>query len=238
MKEQLLAIDFDDKEADIYTALLKLDNASVSELLKNTSIERRTIYDVLERLIQKGRASYFEENNTRKYKAISPEIILEELKHKQKEFEAIIPKLQSLQETPSGAKVEILKGLKGLKAIFIEAIQAEQTHYSFGDLSPLMYEEKYAKEVAKFLKEIDKKGMKVKILYGKGDPIKKIKGGEYRTVNKEDIAPSPTLICGDVVTQYIYTDPITIIKITSKEVSETYKQYFNHFWKLAKRDKK
>jgi len=61
MKEQLLAIGFGNKDAEIYLALIKFERANISELIKKTSIERRTIYDVLERLIQKGWASFSEE---------------------------------------------------------------------------------------------------------------------------------------------------------------------------------
>jgi sugar-specific transcriptional regulator TrmB len=43
----------DDKESKIFSALIKLKKASVNALMKKTNIERRTIYDILERLIQK-----------------------------------------------------------------------------------------------------------------------------------------------------------------------------------------
>ncbi|MGM5480721.1 MAG: TrmB family transcriptional regulator [Nanobdellota archaeon] len=235
MKKQLQAIGFDEKEADIYIALLKLYKASVSEILNYTSIERRTIYDVLERLIQKGRASYFEENKTRKYQATNPKIILEDLKQKENEFSAIIPQLQCIKYTPRQAKVEILKGIQGLRTIFNEVIQSEKEHYVFGDINPLIYEDRYALTVKQFLKQIDEKNMKEKILYQKGDPINQVKNGEYRAVDEKDITPTPTLIYGNVVTQYIYTEPLTIIKITSKEVAKTHKQYFEHYWKQAKK---
>jgi len=55
-------------------------------------------------------------------------------------------------------------------------------------------------------------------------------------VDKKIAFPTPTLIYGNVVTQYVYTDPITIIKTTSKEITNTHKNYFNHFWKLAKKE--
>lgn len=236
MKETLRSIGFDDKETDIYLALLKADKATVSELLKHTQIERRTIYDVLERLIQKGRVSYFEENNTRVYMAVSPEVILEDLKQKQNDFQAILPKLTSLQVSPHSAKVEILKGTKGLRSIFLEVINGNFDHVSFGYLSPLIYEERYARLVKQFLTIGEKKGLREKVIYTTGDPITKIKTGEYRSLNKEVVFPSPTLVYENVVTQYIYTDPITIIKITSKEVAETNMKYFKYFWKLAKKD--
>ncbi|MCF7866402.1 hypothetical protein K9L67_02295 [Candidatus Woesearchaeota archaeon] len=235
MKEQLEAIGFDSKEAQIYVALTKLGKASVTELLKNTQIERRSIYDVLERLVQKGKASYSEENGTRIFAPIAPKILLEELKQKQESFANIIPRLESLEPNKE-TKVEILKGKKGLIAIFNEVIESGLIHYSWGDISPLIYQEDYARIVKNFLKELERKGMVEKIIYAKGDPISKIKKGEYRFLDKKLIPPAPTLIFGNVTTQYIYTEPLTIIKTTSKEIAQTNLEYFKHFWKLAKKD--
>ncbi|MCF7872044.1 helix-turn-helix domain-containing protein [Candidatus Woesearchaeota archaeon] len=234
MKEQLEAIGFDSKEAEIYIALTKLGKAGVTEILKNTGIERRSIYDILERLVQKGRASYYEENGTRIFSPTNPNVILAELKHRQDSFAEIIPRLEAL-ETPKGAKVEILKGEQGLMTVFYEVIESGLVHYSWGDISPLIYIEKYARIVKKFLSQLEKKGMVEKIIYAKGDPISKIKKGEYRALDKKLIPPAPTLIYGDVTTQYVYTEPLTIIKITSKEIAQTNLEYFKHFWNIAKK---
>ena len=78
MKEQLLSMGFNDKDAEIYLTLTKLGKANIAEIIKKTSVERRTIYDVLERLMQKGWASYFNENGKKYYLPTKPEIILED----------------------------------------------------------------------------------------------------------------------------------------------------------------
>jgi len=235
MKEILHSIGFDEKESKIYLALLKAGQSSVSGLLKHTQIERRTIYDVLERLVQKGHASYFEENKTKIFIPTKPEVILTELEQKKAMFEKIIPKLSQLEKNPKEVKVEILKGIKGLTTIFHEIVEKNQNHISFGDLSPLIYKKKYNRLIKQFLSTIEKKGLKEKIIYTKGDNIEKIKNGQYRFVEKEMVFPTPTLIYGNTIIQYVYTDPITIIKITSKEIANTHKKYFNYFWKLAKK---
>lgn len=237
MKDILRNIGFDDKEAELYLALLRVEKATVSELLNHTPIERRTIYDVLERLVQKGRASFYEEQNTRTYSAVAPEIILQDLEEQQKEFKRIIPQLTQLQTHPKSAKVEILKGIPGLRSVFLDVIEKRVDHVAFGDIKPLIVEERYARLVKQFLKLAEEKELGEKIIYEKGDAITKMKGGKYRAVEKELVFPAPTVIYGNVVTQYIYTDPLTIIKITSKEVSDTHRKYFEYFWKLAKKER-
>jgi sugar-specific transcriptional regulator TrmB len=232
MKEKLISIGFGEKDAEIYLALIRLEKASIADLMKKTSIERRTIYDVLERLIQRGWAGYFEENGRKYYLATSPEIILKDLEQKNKEFEKIIPELTSLNEKSSEAKVEILKGVKGLRTIFLEIIHLKETHYAFGNIAPFISDEKYTPAVKEFLEYLEGRGIHEKIIYPKGEPIKKIKKGEYKAINKELIPPTPTIIYGDVTAQFIFTDPITIIKIKSKEITDTNRRYFDTFWRM------
>jgi sugar-specific transcriptional regulator TrmB len=235
MKEVLEAIGFDEKEITIYLALLKVGQASVNELLQQTQIERRTIYDVLERLVQKGRASFYEENKRRVFMPTKPEVLLLDLEQKKESFKQIIPKLTQLEMQPKEVKVELLKGTQGLQTIFHEVIQKKCNHIAFGNISPLIYEKRYARIVKTFLQANEEQGLQEKIIFTKGDPINKIKKGQYRAVEKALVFPTPTLIYGNVVTQYIYTEPLTIIKITSDEVARTHKKYFEHFWKIAEK---
>lgn len=236
MKETLRNIGFDEKELEIYLALLKQGKSKVGNLLRNTQIERRTIYDVLERLIQKGRVSFYEENNTKTYSAIPPEIILQDLQQKHDEFKKIIPVLSQVQFNPKEASVEVLKGVKGLRTIFLDVIKRGKEHYVFGDISPLIYEEKYFIPTKQFLEVLKEKKLTEKVIYKEKDKITKIPGSEYRSVKKDLVFPTPTMLYDDVVTQYIFTEPLTIIKITSKELFETHKKYFDYFWNLAKKE--
>ncbi|MFH1508348.1 MAG: helix-turn-helix domain-containing protein [Candidatus Omnitrophota bacterium] len=233
MKEKLISIGFSEKDAEIYLALIRLEKASIADLMKKTSIERRTIYDVLDRLIQRGWASYFEENGRKYYLATSPEIILKDLEQKNREFEKIIPELTALNEKSSEAKVEILKGVKGLRTIFLEIIHLKEMHYAFGNIAPFISDEKYTPAVKEFLEYLEGRGIKERIIYPKGEPIKKIKGGQYKEIAKELIPPTPTILYGDVTAQFIFTDPITIIKTTSKEITNTNRKYFDTFWRMT-----
>lgn len=232
MKEQLISIGFSDKDAEIYLALIKLGRANLVEIIKKTPIERRTIYDVLERLIQKGWAGYFEENGKKYYLATNPEIILKDIEQKNKEFEKIIPELTLLKEKSSEAKVEILKGVRGLRTLFLEIIHLKEIHYAFGNIAPFISDEKYTPTVKEFLEYLEGRGIREKIIYPKGESIKKIKGGQYKELDKSLIPPTPTIIYGDVTAQFIFTDPITIIKTTSKEITNTNKKYFDTFWNM------
>lgn len=232
MKEQLTQIGFGDKEAEIYLALIKLGKANIAELIKKTSIERRTIYDVLERLMQKAWVSYYIENKKKYYIPVKPELILEDLEYKKQEFKEIIPKINVLKEKSSLTNVEIYKGVKGLKTIGLEIIKSKSIHYSFGNIAPFMLNPDYTPLLKEFLEILEARNIKEKVIYAKGEQIKKIKGGQYKAINKELIPPTPTIVYDDVTIQYIFTDPITIIKIISPEIAKTNKKYFEMFWEM------
>jgi len=157
---------------------------------------------------------------------------LQDIELKKKEFEKIIPQLKPVKKEFSETKVEILKGVKGLKTIFFEIINSKKTHYSFGNIAPFITDEEYVPVVRNFLKYLEERKIKEKIIYPKGEPIEKIKGGHYKAMQKELIPPTPTIIYGNVTAQFIFTEPITIIKTTSKEIAETHKHYFDNFWKM------
>ncbi len=235
MKDILKSLYFDEKESELYLALLELSPASVTELLKKTMIERRTIYDVLERLIQKGYVSYFEEDNTRMFQPLEPELLLQELKEKQEQLKQILPQMRALQKNKEEANMTILKGKQGIKSVFYDIIASGEEHYALGDISPFL--EDLKAETNKFLRALERKGMSEKILHTKEHVLTKIPKGEYRVIDKKDVLPTPTIIYGNTVVQFIFSNPVKILKITSEEVAKTHKSYFNTFWKLGKSSK-
>ena len=93
-------------------------------------------------------------------------------------------------------------------------------------------DEKYTPAVNEFLEYLEGRGIKEKVIYPKGEPVKKIKLGQYKPLDKSLIPPTPTIIYGNVTAQFIFTDPITIIKITSKEITQTNLKYFDTFWRM------
>lgn len=236
MIEELERIGFDEKEAKIYLALLKIGKGSANQIMQKTNIERRTIYDVLERLIQKGYASYHKENKTTIYVPTEPKIILQSLEDKKSSFESIIPNLSQLKERDENVEVELLKGKDGLYTIFYDIFNSGKTHYSFGKVN--MFNEKYNLDLKKILSRLETKGMSEKIIYPKGKEMMTIKKGEYRQLDENMMPPTPVVIYGDVTCLFIFSEPPITIRIKSKEIAKTYMNYFNIYWSMSSPAKK
>ncbi|MEK6864078.1 MAG: helix-turn-helix domain-containing protein, partial [Nanoarchaeota archaeon] len=79
MYEELTASGLTKAEARIYAALVELGKAQAGILSRKTGIHRRNVYDALERLIEKGFASFIRENNKRFYMASEPQKILDSI---------------------------------------------------------------------------------------------------------------------------------------------------------------
>jgi HTH-type transcriptional regulator, sugar sensing transcriptional regulator len=235
MIEELENIGFDEKEAKIYMALLKIGKGTANQIMQKTNIERRTIYDVLERLIQKGYASYYKEDKTTIYVPTEPKIILQTLEDRKINFENIIPNLAQLKEKDENVQVELFKGKEGINTVFQDVYSSGLTHYSFGKVN--LFNEKYNLDLKKILSKLETKGMGEKIIYPKGKEMMTIKKGEYRQLDEKMMPPTPVVIYGDVTCLFIFSEPPITIRIKSKEIAKTHMSYFQTYWAMSEKTK-
>ena len=89
-------------EIDVYLALLELGNSTTGSITKNAGISSSKVYEVLQRLISKGLASYVIERGVKHYSATPTERLidfLEEKKEKiskgQNALKRLIPNLEA-----------------------------------------------------------------------------------------------------------------------------------------------
>src|SRR3989344_5030598 len=75
-------------EVKIYLALLEIGATSTGAIIKKTGIHTSKVYDGLERLSEKGLVTYIIEANTKHYKAVNPDRILDFLDEKKKKIES------------------------------------------------------------------------------------------------------------------------------------------------------
>ena len=99
-KELLRQIGLTDGEIKIYFALLDKGSSKTGELSKNSGVHTSKVYPILDKLIQKGLASYIIENNVRYYQATDPKQLIEYMRQKkraideqEKEIEKLIPEI-------------------------------------------------------------------------------------------------------------------------------------------------
>ncbi len=135
MKKQLLKIlGFSEKEITVYLSVLEEGSAKGALIAKKTGLNRTTVYDIVEGLIQKGLISKFKKGNTMFFHALDPRQLLTYLDRekqetislidrKKKNVEELLPELISLQDTASARpKIEFFEGEKGLREAYEDSL--------------------------------------------------------------------------------------------------------------------
>ncbi|MBI2129346.1 hypothetical protein HYU07_03830 [Candidatus Woesearchaeota archaeon] len=219
-------------EAKIYLALLELGPSLAGEITKKSGIHRRSVYDAIERLIQKGLVSYLKTNNRKYFEAVAPERLKDILKEKENNINSIMPELK-LKYGLSKEKQETVffRGKQALKAIFDDQIKEGKEILIFGASSN-------ADEIVKYYfphydQERIRHKINVKAIFnekiGKKIPLCKIK-----YLPKEFKSHAATNIYGDKAAIILWSQNPFAILIKNKEIAESYKNYFEIMWKIAK----
>jgi sugar-specific transcriptional regulator TrmB len=124
-------IGFTKGEIKVFLALLGLGNTSSGPIIIKSHVSRSKVYEILERLEEKGLVSESIRENTRYFQAASPKRILDyierkeiDLKKEKEEFKKILPSLiqkQQFAEEKQEAKVYV--GFEGVKTFYGEVLK-------------------------------------------------------------------------------------------------------------------
>lgn len=156
----LQQIGLTEKESKAYLTTLKIGTNPVSIIAKHSQLNRCTMYNVIENLVQKGLIIKFEKNNIRYFTAVEPHYLLKyveekkrALAHYKNAIDEKIPQLEALknpfQLIPN---VKSFIGEEGINKILNEIINqsklwvlaevSKKSHYFFKSIIPV-YLNKY-----------------------------------------------------------------------------------------------
>jgi len=233
-KMELVEAGFGKSEAEIYLALLKFGKSTVTKLTQETGIHRTYIYDVIEKLKEKGLVSQIKEENKKYFQAAAPERIREYLLERIGDVDKLIPKLNKIrQKSKEETTVEIYKGKEGVKTILNDMIKEGKDYYAIGSIKE--FEEVLPIFTEQFLGKVNKKGMKEKVILKEGMKIEEAKRHEYRYLPKDHVFLTGILVYSDRVAFFIWKEPYIQILIKNKDMARSYLTQFNILWKTAKR---
>ena len=227
-------------EEKIYLALTRLGPSFVSEIIKKTQLHRTTVYDVLDRLLEKGFVSFIIKNKIKEYSATSSskllEIALEEegkAKEKHKLAEDVIKKINSLKgESKSTSPAQIFVGFQGERNIMKDIVDTGKDFYVLG--SQGKFKEDLALYTEQWARQRREKNILAKILATEGTETPIWKLNKIKFLPKEYQSPAATIIYGNKVAIFIHEEPILIVLIESEKLAKSYRNYFNLLWEIAK----
>jgi HTH-type transcriptional regulator, sugar sensing transcriptional regulator len=234
IKKVLQDFGLTENEADIYLVLLKLGSATASEILEKTSVHRINLYDILERLQEKGFVSFVILGKRKAYEAINPEKFIEIEKEKQENLKKIMPELSSYQRlSKSPQEATIFKDKKGIRNILDEIANSKEFDYFASGWGFYKYFPEYADIWAGKIRRSKTKARC--LMSNKFRSEKIIEQVEYKYLPNEFIFPSTTVLWKDKVFIIMWSEEPMGILIRSRAVSISYKQFFEMLWKIAKK---
>ncbi|MDP2924946.1 MAG: helix-turn-helix domain-containing protein [Nanoarchaeota archaeon] len=236
----LKSLGLTENEVKIYIDLLKNSTSSASEISNRTKIHRSNIYDTLKSLIEKSFVLEIIEEKRKLFNPISPERIKDYLMQKEQEIESILPDLKNLTNlSEEKESVTITKGIFAMRNSFYDLLDIGKPINAYGI-------SRNASEFAGFgfLDDFHKKRIKKKIpmkhIYNQEAKdrmrlLNKLKYTEARHLEGKYDAEAPTNICDDTVIFFVFSDPVSVIKIKSKKIADTYNRYFEILWNNSKK---
>jgi len=238
IKEALSEIGLNEGEIKVYLALLKLGSSPVSEVKKETELHRTTIYDFIEKLFNKGLVSYVIKNNVKYYSSKKPDQLLDYLKEKQEKIKKIIPELTELSKHQAkDIRVEVYKGIEGLKTVLNDIIRVKKDLLGFG-----LEEREFQTRLPIFMEQFFRKEKEFKIserilVSDKTEFIFTNQNTKYRYIPDKYFNPNPIFVYGDKVANVIW-NPLTIIITEHADLANSYQKYFEMLWKEGRKEKK
>jgi HTH-type transcriptional regulator, sugar sensing transcriptional regulator len=232
-------------EIKVYLALLKLGASSTGPLIKESKTANSKIYDVLEKLVEKGLASHFMKGGVKYFKAASPSMILEYLKEKKKKIEdqeesvsKLIPDLLKLgQRHEQGKESVVFSGARGVKTAFRSLIDELHNGEEVHIMGVHTFSKKFHNLALFFQKLRSHKGIKAKFLINSdakeiAKEFNKFPPVEIRFMPEEMFTPAIFLIYHDKVIINL-ADELTFFVLKSKSANLAFESYFQMLWKSA-----
>lgn len=236
-KEKLINLGLTGGEAKVYLSLIKIGSSTVGPIVKESKVAYSNIYDILNRLLEKGLVSFIIKEKTKHFQATSPKKLNEYLENKEnnlkKEKESLsrlIPELEKLQSKKEKQEAEIFLGLKGMKTAYEQLFEDfKEKEYLFFYISQKEYDgiadNFYTRIYSKF-KRLKTKGI-ANIEYKQSKFIKKAKI-KMKYVNFA--IPGNIDIYKDKILLTSWQEAPIAILINSKDISNKFRDYFYSIW--------
>lgn len=230
-------------EIKVYLALLPEGSATAGELTKNCGLYRTNIYDIIEKLKEKGLATSITKNNKKYYSASKPEKLKILLDNKQEELQTLNKELKNtlkdlskkFNQQEEKYNVKVFTGKNGVKIVMGEVLEDKEPFFVFG--AEAKFEKLFPIYFNKWIKQISKNKISLKAIYNEKirehRKKKKVPFKDFKYIEGIE-NPATTQIYGNKVVIIYWHEVPLIIQIKDKNIAKSYMNVFNELWKIAK----
>ncbi len=231
------------REAAIYLKLLELGQSTANNISKSTRILRQTVYEILDKLIEKGLVSHSIKGGVKYFEAADPSKFKSILSEKQKIIDSVLPQLGAIQKlTVTKPKIEVYEGIEGLKSIYNDIIKSkpkELLEYgnsqSFIEIMKFYFIENYIK------RRVERK-IRLRLLTEKNEITKEHYATDKKSLREtkylldiHEISTAGYIYGNKVAMLSLVENPVGVI-IENTEFADTQRVFFELLWKNASRN--
>ena len=239
-----------DGEIKVYVALLELGSSTTGKIIEKSGAARSFVPNILERLMQKGLASFITKEKTKYYQAAEPKKILQYIEEKEKllkenkkQVENILPELELKKQLNKDSQVNIYKGFRGITTAHEHTYNKLKKGEEYFYLGVYPEQEEYFHAYwQKDHRKRAKIGIKCRLLFNKGTKKETIKnrssfkGCDARYMPIDIQTPAWFLGYKDTTVIGLQKKSIAI-EIIDMDIADSFKAYFDAFWKNSKKIK-
>ncbi len=235
-------------EIKVYFALLELGPSTTGEIIKKAKVSRSKVYEMLDRLMDKGLASFAVRENTKYFEAAEPEQILHYIRRERslldekevalKELLPVLKERQKWAKTPQTATV--YEGIKGIKTIYSDVLYSLRRGDEYCAIAAepeVVQDKEFMTFIQNFHRRRRERGIKVKLLASNAikDIVSKTiaKTGLIQVRYFTQSLPSAVLIYGDKVATYVWSESPSGVMIRSQVIAKRYRKFFEEAWAEA-----
>lgn len=237
MKDILKSCGFSDGESRVYTSLVDAGPSTLNSLHGRVGIERRNIYDILNKLIGKGLVAFMSENRHKVYSAVHPKKLLSILQERQQSIEDLKKEvsagLNEMEARFNTAKfsisAEIFRGTQGIKTVWQDMLDYKEILWlGSGNYVP--------KKMPAFWSRWNTQRWNRKVqsyhLFRseiRGSLIPNV--GHARFLPPE-FSQNPVVVTvyGDKVVNFLFGKELFAFVISSRELSQNFREYHKYLW--------
>lgn len=234
-------IGFTEREIKVYAALIELCQSTAGPIAAKARLSHTKVYETLERLINKGLVTYTIISKTKHFQAGDPKEILNMLDERKQKISAEIEELKIKARFAKEQQGTVIhEGHKALRALFnriIQDIQKDEYYYAFAlkqdyrdSAAPIFFTNIHRKLADK--KITDKALAHEDIRKDIKKAYTNNKNIQLRFIKRS--TPLGIVLVKKKVIQLTWGELPTAIEITSKQIHEQYKLFFEELWKEAK----
>ena len=241
--KKLAGFGLGEKESRVYFSLLPYRDIGSSKIIRATGLHGQFVYDALEKLEEFGLAKHVIQNGRKKFSANSPKRILSLLEEKKLSAQSVVRQLQTRFAGAHEQDFEVLQGVNAFVAhqmAMIESVPENSTIDVISGPNDQYFTTLGDEGVAEEYEHIRaKKNIRIRYI-GANSQLEKFKRWE-RERKHWTYKIFPGLSTGlvdigvwhDSVIFNIYGNPLLSFVLTSKEIADGYRQFFDAIWNLS-----